>query len=46
MKQIANPPVSQKQRNKKGFLMKLQKCCGKQGFCQRRQAFPSNEAIA
>jgi hypothetical protein len=34
-------PVSQEQRNKKGFLMKLQKHCGEQGFWRRRWPFPS-----
>jgi len=35
-------PVSQDQRNKKSFLMKLQKHCGEQGFCWQRLPFPSS----
>jgi hypothetical protein len=37
--------VSQEQRNKKGFLMKLQKHCGEQGFWRRRRPFPSYERL-
>jgi hypothetical protein len=38
-------PVSEEQRNKKGLLMKLQKYCSEQGFCQQRQPFPSDHQV-
>jgi hypothetical protein len=37
-------PISQEQRNKKSFLIELQKHCGEQGFCRRRQPFQSKKS--